>query len=65
MLAARAVDQKVQRLHQILFLEPNPIPVKYAMSYMGLIEPIMRLPLTPLAAQFQGEVTKAIDECLN
>ena len=65
MSAARAVDQKVHRLHQTLFLEPNPIPVKYAMGYMGLIEPTMRLPLTPLSAQFQGEVTKAIDECLN
>jgi len=35
------------------------------MGYMGLIEPTMRLPLTPLSAQFQEKVTKAVDECLN
>ena len=47
MASARAIDDQVRALHGTLFLESNPIPVKYAMGKMGLIEPTMRLPLTP------------------
>ena len=65
MTAARAIDAKIQRLHHSLFLESNPIPVKYGLGYMGLIEPGMRLPLTPLSEGCRDELTKAIDECLD
>lgn len=64
MASARAVDDQVRALHGTLFIEPNPIPVKYAMGKMGLIEPTMRLPLTPLSETHWDTLNKAIDECI-
>jgi 4-hydroxy-tetrahydrodipicolinate synthase len=64
MASARAIDDQVRALHGTLFLEPNPIPVKYAMGKMGLIEPTMRLPLTPLSETHWDTLNKAIDECI-
>lgn len=64
MAAARAIDDSVRALHNSLFLEPNPIPVKYAMGQMGLIDPMMRLPLTPLSDTHWETLNKAIDECI-
>lgn len=45
--AARKAQKKFQELMDINFVESNPIPVKYAMSVMGLLEPVWRLPMTP------------------
>lgn len=45
--AARKAQKKYQDLMDINFVESNPIPVKYAMSVMGLLEPVWRLPMTP------------------
>jgi 4-hydroxy-tetrahydrodipicolinate synthase len=45
--AARKAQKKYQELMDINFVESNPIPVKYAMSVMGLLEPVWRLPMTP------------------
>ncbi|HUR41691.1 MAG TPA: 4-hydroxy-tetrahydrodipicolinate synthase [Verrucomicrobiae bacterium] len=45
---ARAVDAKLQPLHKHLFVEPNPIPVKWALREMKRIGPGIRLPLVPL-----------------
>jgi 4-hydroxy-tetrahydrodipicolinate synthase len=64
MASARTIDDQVRALHGTLFLEPNPIPVKYAMGKMGLIEPTMRLPLTPLSETHWDTLNKAIDECI-
>ena len=64
MASARAIDDQVRALHGTLFLESNPIPVKYAMGKMGLIEPTMRLPLTPLSGTHWDTLNKAIDECI-
>lgn len=64
MASARTIDDQVRALHGTLFLEPNPIPVKYAMGKMGLIEPKMRLPLTPLSETHWDTLNKAIDECI-
>jgi 4-hydroxy-tetrahydrodipicolinate synthase len=49
--AARAceLDEPLAGLHRELFVEANPIPVKWALSQMGLIGPALRLPLTPLS----------------
>jgi 4-hydroxy-tetrahydrodipicolinate synthase len=47
-------------LHQKLFVEANPIPVKWAVAQMGLIGTGIRLPLTPLAAQFHDTVREAM-----
>lgn len=44
---AKALDETLQPLNKMLFVESNPIPVKWAVSEMGLMEPHVRLPLTP------------------
>jgi 4-hydroxy-tetrahydrodipicolinate synthase len=46
---AERLNQLLMPLHQNLFLEANPIPVKWALQQMGLIPEGIRLPLTPLA----------------
>jgi 4-hydroxy-tetrahydrodipicolinate synthase len=57
---AEAIDARLQPLHQKLFCESNPIPVKWAMQRMGLIGPGIRLPLTPLATQYHAAVLEAM-----
>ena len=47
--AAAAIDAKLTGLHQDLFIESNPIPVKWALAELGLIKPGIRLPLTWLS----------------
>ena len=47
--AAEAIDADLQMLHRDLFVESSPIPVKWALWEMGLIEPGIRLPLTWLS----------------
>jgi 4-hydroxy-tetrahydrodipicolinate synthase len=44
---ARELQRKYQDLMDVNFIESNPIPVKYGMSVMGLLEPVWRLPMTP------------------
>ena len=43
------LNEKIGELHDILFVESNPIPVKYLLNKMGLIKPGIRLPLIPLS----------------
>jgi 4-hydroxy-tetrahydrodipicolinate synthase len=51
---ARALQRGYMPLMQVNFVESNPIPVKWAMSLMGLLDPVYRLPLVePLAASKQ------------
>ena len=50
---AKKLDAELQGLHQNLFLEANPIPVKWALSRMGLIDIGIRLPLTNLSKEHQ------------
>jgi 4-hydroxy-tetrahydrodipicolinate synthase len=57
---AGAINQRLMRLHRALFVEPNPIPVKWALVRMGLIGPGQRLPLTPLAEAYHAEVLAAL-----
>ena len=57
---AERIDASLQPLHRSLFLESNPIPVKWAMQQMGLIGPGIRLPLTPLAPQYHAAVLEAM-----
>jgi len=60
--SAREAHYKLLGLHQHLFVEANPIPVKWAVAQLGLIEGGIRLPLTPLSAQFQEAVREAMRE---
>ena len=57
---ARKLDAQMQRLHKAMFLETNPIPVKWAVARLGLIQDGIRLPLVPLSKQFHGQVFEAI-----
>jgi 4-hydroxy-tetrahydrodipicolinate synthase len=59
---AIAINNKVLPLHNKLFVEPNPVPIKWAMAELGLIESGMRLPLAPLAAEFHDAVRTAMRE---
>jgi 4-hydroxy-tetrahydrodipicolinate synthase len=64
---AIAINNKLLPLHKNLFVEANPIPVKWALNRMGRIGEGIRLPLTPLAAQFHETVAGALRAagCLN
>ncbi len=50
----------LEPLNRKLFLEANPIPVKWALQRMGRIDTGIRLPLTPLSEKFHGEVDEAL-----
>lgn len=57
---ARALHQELLSLHNALFLEANPIPVKWALARMGLMEAGIRLPLTPLSSEFRASLDEAL-----
>ncbi len=57
---ARSIDRGLQELHSALFVESNPIPVKWAASQMGLCGERMRLPMTPLSETFHSTVRQAM-----
>jgi 4-hydroxy-tetrahydrodipicolinate synthase len=59
---ARELNLKLFPLHTKLFVEANPIPVKWALAEMGMIEGGMRLPLSPLAEKFHQTVREALHE---
>jgi 4-hydroxy-tetrahydrodipicolinate synthase len=59
---ARELNFKLFPLHQKLFVEANPIPVKWALAEMGVIEAGLRLPLSPLAEKFHETVREALQE---
>ena len=58
--AARAIDERLQPLNQALFVESNPIPVKWAMAELGLMEAHIRLPLTPYETQHHDTMRAAM-----
>lgn len=60
--AAREINDRLQGLHKHLFCEANPIPVKWACARMGLIGAALRLPLTPLSAEYHERVLAAMRE---
>lgn len=57
---AAAINQRLMGLHKNLFIEPNPIPVKWAVHTLGLIPPGIRLPLTPLSPKHYETVKQAM-----
>ncbi len=58
--AAMDIQFKLLPIHKNLFLEANPITVKWAMAKMGLCGPTLRLPMTPLAPQFEATLEAAL-----
>jgi 4-hydroxy-tetrahydrodipicolinate synthase len=59
---AESINQSLEILHRVLFVQSNPIPVKWALHEMGLIPPGIRLPMTPLAAEFHDTVRQALKQ---
>lgn len=57
---AQMMQKELMPLHQALFLESNPIPVKWVMSYLGHIQPYLRLPMTPLDHNLQPQVKQVL-----
>jgi len=60
---AMQIQMELLPLHRHLFVEPNPIPVKWAMSRLGLCGGAMRLPLTELAQEARPVVEAALRQC--
>lgn len=59
-IEAQAADAEIAELHRLLFIESNPIPVKWAISQMGFGELNMRLPMTVLDEQYQQPLKQAL-----
>lgn len=57
---AEKINNALMPLHKKLFLEANPIPVKWVLNEMGLIPPGLRLPLVPLNSKFHAELKEAM-----
>ena len=57
---AQALDDSLQALNTALFIESNPIPVKWAVSQMGFIAPYVRLPMTNFSEQYHDEMRAAL-----
>ncbi|MCH1492593.1 MAG: 4-hydroxy-tetrahydrodipicolinate synthase [Luminiphilus sp.] len=60
--SAEAVDTVLSALNDALFIEPNPIPVKWAMAELGMAKEGIRLPLVPLSSDHQGLVRAAMQQ---
>ncbi|MDD2701629.1 MAG: 4-hydroxy-tetrahydrodipicolinate synthase [Sideroxydans sp.] len=59
-VTAREINFRLLGLHRKLFVEANPIPVKWAVARMGKMKNVLRLPLTPLAPAAQPAVEEAM-----
>jgi 4-hydroxy-tetrahydrodipicolinate synthase len=57
---AMEIQRRLMPLHRHLFVEANPIPVKWAMARMGLMKGALRLPMTPLSAVHEATVEGAL-----
>ena len=60
---ARAADAEIAELHRLLFIESNPIPVKWAIAQMGFGELNLRLPMTVLDEQYRQPLRQALLAC--
>ena len=59
--AAAEIDARLSELNDLLFIEANPIPVKWVMAQRGMIEEGIRLPLTPLSEPCRGDLERALE----
>ena len=59
---AAAINARLLPLHRALFLESNPIPVKWAVAQLGLMADVIRLPLTPLSPGLHARVREAMQD---
>lgn len=61
-ITARSLNAKLFQLHQKLFVEANPIPVKWLLVQMGLIQAGIRLPMVPLSPQYHDVLRSAAQQ---
>ena len=59
---AKALNDQLMGLHDAMFVESNPIPVKWALHQMNLMGPDIRLPLTPLAQEYREPLRKIMSQ---
>ena len=62
LLEAKQLNSKLDLLHQAMFVESNPIPVKWMLAHMGVIQPFMRLPMVELHKDNEGLVLRALEK---
>jgi 4-hydroxy-tetrahydrodipicolinate synthase len=60
--AAMRIQMRLLPLHKNLFVEPNPIPIKWAMARLGLCGGTLRLPMTPLSKEHEAALEQALRE---
>ena len=61
---ASEIDGVLQSVHEILFIESNPTPAKWALHQMGIIQEGIRMPLLPLSSRYRSELKKRVDEAM-
>ena len=61
---AEEINKKLEPLHRAMFLESNPIPVKWLLSYLGKINSKIRLPLVTLDEKYHQELVDAYEATL-
>ena len=61
---AAAIDARLQPLHAMLFVEPSPMPVKWALNHLGRIGSGIRLPLVPFSEARRPAMAKLLTEVL-
>ena len=57
---ARTINNRLRRLFELNFIESNPVPVKYSLSLMGMIEEVYRLPLVPLQQENKEKIQEEL-----
>lgn len=62
---ARDMHYKLLELMQLMFIEPNPIPIKYALSLKGLVKEVYRMPLLGLQRNNKKKIKEAITRLAN
>jgi dihydrodipicolinate synthase/N-acetylneuraminate lyase len=58
---SKAMNQQLDKLHKAMFVESNPIPVKWLLSYLGLINQGIRLPLVELDKKHQTNLIEIFE----
>ena len=61
---AKKMNHDINELHRLMFIEPNPIPVKWALAYMGKIKPFIRLPLVELEQKYHKQLIHCLEHVL-
>jgi len=58
---SKTINNKLSRLHEVMFIDSNPIPVKWLLNYLGLIRKGIRLPLVGLDKKYQTNLIEAFE----